>query len=176
MGRPGFLRFGSTRLSRRTSVARKASASLTRAPVVQSTLSSRRSRSVGTASITASTSSGARPSGGCHCLLGSDLTERRFWLESDCNGVPRTARARLRPDAPVSLMAHQSYRPSRMPLRAFDVAPTLVGACPFAAHDPPRSVVAACSVPSRRYVSAFCSCVISTARGCCPVRQSRNSR
>jgi hypothetical protein len=40
-----------------------------------------------------STSSGASPSGGCHCLLEPDLTERRFGPESDNTRAPRTASA-----------------------------------------------------------------------------------
>jgi hypothetical protein len=54
--RLGFLRLGRTRLSRRTSGGRRASASLMRAPVAQRTLSRSRSRSLAAASMTRSTS------------------------------------------------------------------------------------------------------------------------
>jgi hypothetical protein len=52
-----------------------------RAAVAQSTRSSKRSRSFPTASMMARISSGARPSGGCHCLVAADLTELRFGLD-----------------------------------------------------------------------------------------------
>jgi Type II CAAX prenyl endopeptidase Rce1-like len=56
------------------------------APVAHSTRSSRRSRSQLAATMTARTSSGDRPSGGCQCLLGVDRTERAGWLESNDPG------------------------------------------------------------------------------------------
>ncbi len=71
----GFLRFGRTRLTRRTSIGRRLSTSLIRAPVAQRTRSKRRSRSFSAAPITARTSSRVSPSGGCQTLLTPDLTE-----------------------------------------------------------------------------------------------------
>jgi hypothetical protein len=92
-------------------MGRSTSASLMRAPVAQSTRRSRRSRSLGATSMTASTSCGVSPSGGCQCLLAVDLTERRCADESDSSRECLGGRARMVPDAPVSLTARQSYRP-----------------------------------------------------------------
>jgi hypothetical protein len=92
--RLGFLRLGSTRLSRCTSLGRRASTSEMRAPVAHSTRRSSRSRSVAAAAMMARTSSGESPSGGCQCLV-PDRTERAFVRESDSTREPRTAIARV---------------------------------------------------------------------------------
>jgi hypothetical protein len=66
-----------------------------RAPVARRTRRSNRSRSQLAAAMTARTSSGDKPSGGCQCLLLADRTERGCRLESDSSGALRSANARL---------------------------------------------------------------------------------
>ena len=70
--------------------------SLIRAPVAQSVVSSRRSRSVAAASIIAPISSGASPSGGCQRLL-VGLTERGLAVEFDTTRVDADGSAKLEP-------------------------------------------------------------------------------
>ncbi len=67
-----------------------------RAPVAQSVVSSRRSRSVAAASIIAPISSGASPSGGCQrSLVG--LTERGLAAEFDSTRADADGSAMLEP-------------------------------------------------------------------------------
>src|SRR5258708_316700 len=65
-----------------------------RAPVAQSVVSSRRSRSVAAASITARISCGDSASGGCQRLL-AGLTERALASEFDSTRCDATGNARL---------------------------------------------------------------------------------
>ena len=72
-------------------MGRSASTSEMRAPVAHRARSSRRSRSQLAAAMTARTSSGDRPSGGCHRLLVADRTECVCRVESDSSRGPRSA-------------------------------------------------------------------------------------
>lgn len=93
-GRLGFLRLGSTSPSRRTSLGRSPRTSLMRAPVAQSVVSSNRSRSQAAAAITAWTSWGDKPSGGCQ-RLPVGLTERRVACEFDSTRCDAPAEGEL---------------------------------------------------------------------------------